>query len=218
VTRAVFFDAAGTLFHLQRSVGWHYREVARRHGADPAEDELNRSFRKAWSVVEAPGDSEGPRADDDRGWWRSLVDRVLDECSGVSKLNREAYFTELWMEFTKPGVWQLYPETLEVLSALRGEVRLGVLSNFDSRLRVILWQLGLAEFFDDIVISSEAGADKPSPRIFAVALERFGIRAEEALHVGDEPEADWNGAAQAGLRVFRLQRPENSLRSVPGLL
>ncbi len=218
MTRAVFFDAAGTLFHLPRGVGWHYREVALRLGVDIAEPELNHAFRRAWKDALPPDENDGARPDDDRGWWRALVGQVLDECGGVPDLDRDEYFAELWPEFTRPGVWELYPETREVLAALHGRVRVGVISNFDSRLRAILTQLGIAEFFDDIVISSEVGADKPSPKIFSVALSRAKVAAEHALHVGDEAEADWHGAERAGLRAFRLQRPENSLRGVLVLL
>ncbi len=218
MTRAVLFDAAGTLFRLSRSVGWHYREVALRHGADLREDGLNRAFRWAWKAAAAPHETDGARPDDDRAWWRALVGRVLDECGSAPGLDCDAYFAELWSEFTRPGVWELFPETLEVLSALRGRVRLVVVSNFDSRLRTILSHLGIAEYFDDIVISSEVGADKPSPKIFSAALARAGAPASEALHVGDDPEADWLGAERAGLRSFRLQRPENSLLGVLDLV
>jgi HAD superfamily hydrolase (TIGR01549 family) len=93
-----------------------------------------------------------------------------------------------------------------------------VISNFDSRLRTILLHLGVTEFFDDIVISSEVGTEKPAARIFSAALVRAGVAASEALHIGDEPEADWLGAERAGLLVFRLRRPENSLRDVLKLL
>ncbi|MEO6786997.1 MAG: HAD-IA family hydrolase [Chthoniobacteraceae bacterium] len=218
MTRAVFFDAAGTLFHLPRGVGWHYRGVALRHGADLDEAELNRAFRRAWKDAAAPHETEGARPDDDRGWWQALVGRTLDECGGAPELNRDAYFSELWSEFTRPGIWELYPETLDVLTALKGRAQLAVISNFDSRLRTILAHLGIAECFDDIVISREIGADKPSPRIFSAALARANVCAADALHVGDEPEADWQGAERSGIRACRLQRPDNSLRGVLELL
>ena len=218
MTRAVFFDAAGTLFRLSRSVGWHYRDVALRHGADLLEDDLNRAFRRAWRSAGAPHETDGARPDDDRGWWRALVGHVLDGCGSAPELDRDEYFSELWSEFTRPGVWELFPETTEVLAALKNRVRLCVVSNFDSRLRTILSHLGVAEFFDGIVISSEIGADKPSAKIFSAALARADVAASEALHIGDDPEADWLGAERAGLRTFRLQRPENSLRGVLELL
>jgi putative hydrolase of the HAD superfamily len=133
------------------------------------------------------------------------------------KLDRDACFADLWSEFTRPGVWELYPETHAVVAKLANRFRLGVLSNFDSRLHTILEHVGLAHFFEHVVVSSEVGAEKPSPRMFAEALDRFDARPEEALHAGDEPEADWRGAAAAGLQVFELRRPENSLRSLESL-
>ncbi|MGC3988901.1 MAG: HAD hydrolase-like protein [Chthoniobacteraceae bacterium] len=53
--------------------------------------------------------------------------------------------------------------------------------------------------------------DKPQPRIFQIALERFGVVAEQALHVGGSPVHDWEGAAAVGMHVFRLHQLENSL-------
>lgn len=218
MTRVIFFDAAGTLFHLPRGVGWHYRDVALRHGADLDEAALNESFRAAWKTMPPLRETRTHRAEDERGWWRELVFKVLDENRAASVPNRESYFDELWTEFTKPGVWALYPETRDVLAELRGRFRLGVISNFDGRLREILALLGIAEFFDGLILSSEVGAEKPSPHIFGEAVRRFGIAPDEALHVGDEREADWRGAASAGLRVFELNRPGNSLRDLPALL
>lgn len=217
MTRVILFDAAGTLFHLPRGVGWHYADVARRHRAELREEELNTAFRSAWKAMPPPMETRAARADD-REWWRALVDRVLDVCGAGGDLNRSAYFDELWDEFAKPGVWELYPETREVLAALAGRFRLGIVSNFDSRLRKILPLLGITEFFDELVISSEVGSQKPSPHIFHEAVRRFGVLPGEAIHVGDEPDADWRGAGDAGLRVFELRRPAGSLRDLVSLL
>jgi putative hydrolase of the HAD superfamily len=58
------------------------------------------------------------------------------------------------------------------------------------------------------------GADKPDPLIFRRGLALAGVEAEEALHVGDDPDRDWKAAGEVGLRVFRLHRPKNSLRDL----
>jgi putative hydrolase of the HAD superfamily len=108
----------------------------------------------------------------------------------------------------------LFPEVVEVLEELHPRYRLSIISNFDGRLRMILELLGISQFFSPIVISSEIGADKPDALIFERALELTGARAGEALHVGDDPVKDWEGAAAAGLAVFKLERPRNSLRDV----
>lgn len=103
----------------------------------------------------------------------------------------------------------------EVIDRLRAAGhRLGVVSNFDRRLHANLRDLGLHDAFEHIVLSSETGADKPHARIFERACRLFGIAPERALHIGDDPVRDWQGAAAAGLRTFRLQRPANDLLTV----
>ena len=213
--RAIFFDAAGTLIGLPRGVAFHYAAVARRNGLEIPEAVMNEAFHMTWREMPAPTVTRVRRPDDDKGWWRRFVMRVIDKCATEpGALNREAFFEDLYAEFAKPGVWDVFPETRAVLARLAGEYQLGIISNFDGRLRLILAELGIAPLFKHIVISSEVGADKPDPWIFQEALRLAGVRASEALHVGDEPNGDWEGAEQAGLHVFKLKRPENSLRSV----
>lgn len=213
--RAIFFDAAGTLIHLPRGVGHHYREVARHHRCDLEADALTVAFRASWKAIPPRHTTRTPRPDDDRGWWRDLVDSVLDRLHvAPSHLDRAAYFAELYDEFTRPGVWELFPEVRDVLQQLSGRHILCVVSNFDSRLRTILAGLGVAQHFRHIVLSSEVGADKPDPHIFQHAIALTGVAAGETLHVGDDPRCDWSGAEAAGLRVFQLQRPHHDLREL----
>ena len=213
--KTIFFDAAGTLFHLPRGVGWHYRDVASRFGCVLDENTLSHAFRTAWKQMPDSPTTRQARPDDDKGWWFTLVGKVLDDCQvSAQQLNRETYFETLYQEFTRPHIWELFPEVQETLSALSRRFRLGLISNFDGRLRPILSDLGILHFFDPLIISSEVGAEKPDPWIFQQALTRAGATAAEALHVGDEPRGDWQGAAAAGLRVFQLDRPKNSLRDL----
>jgi putative hydrolase of the HAD superfamily len=101
---------------------------------------------------------------------------------------------------------------------VRASYPIGIVSNFDGRLRVILQDLGIASYFDHWIISSEVGADKPAPFIYECALEMAGVAPAEALHVGDDPEGDWQAAADVGLHVFPLDRPTNSLRDLLAVL
>lgn len=217
--QVIFFDAAGTLFHLPQGVGFHYREVLSRYGVEREETALEGAFRQVWQEMEPPARSSGPRADDDRGWWREVVERVLERC-GVApgEVDRRLFFDELYAEFVRPAVWRLYPEVKEVLEALAGRFVLGVITNFDGRFRSIADELGLTRYFRHIIISSEAGADKPDPLIFHLALKMAGATAAEVLHVGDDPVCDWQGAERAGLSVFRLDRPRNDLRELLAFL
>lgn len=218
--RVIFFDAAGTLIGLPRGVGHHYCEVARRHGLVIDPRAVTEAFRMTWREMPAPEATRAPRPDDDRGWWREFVCHVLDKCAVPRRgaFDREAYFAELYDEFTQPGVWDLFPEVRATLERLAERFELGIISNFDRRLRVILDELAIAPHFRHVVISSEVGADKPDPWIFEHALRLAGVQPNEALHVGDEPAADWEGAERAGLGVFRLKRPELTLNHLLNVL
>jgi putative hydrolase of the HAD superfamily len=213
--RTIFFDAAGTLIHLPKSVGHHYALVAQRVGLTLDAAALDHAFAASWKKMPTRPAIEGPRDDDDKGWWRELVRRVLDQVApGTGELDRDAFFEAAYSHFAEAGVWELYPDVIEVLESLRPRFQLAVISNFDGRLRMILEQLAISQFFSAVFLSSELGADKPDPEIYRRALKHAAVAPEEALHVGDDPVRDWRGAGEASLSVFRLERPRNSLRDL----
>ena len=219
MTRAIFFDAVGTLFYLTKSVGHHYALVASKVGfkLDPAA--FDRAFFSAWKQMPVRVAIDGPRENDDKDWWRELVDLVLDQVAPVlDEIDRDNFFEVAYEHFAEAGVWELYPEVIDVLEKLRPRFRLAVISNFDGRLRFILEQLGVSKFFSHAFISSEIGADKPDPLIYQRAVKFLGIEPEEVLHVGDDAERDWKGAAAAGLSIFQLDRQKNSLRDLLSIL
>jgi putative hydrolase of the HAD superfamily len=218
VIKAILFDAAGTLFHLTKTVGEHYAYVGCEVGLELDAQKLESAFHAAWQRMPRRPAIDGPRENDDKGWWRELVGHVFDHVApSVSELDRDNFFEVAYEHFAEPGAWELYPEVPEVLEQLRLRFELAVISNFDGRLRFILQHLGISKYFAYVFISSELGADKPDPEIFRRALTLMHLKADEVLHVGDDPERDWKAAAVAGLSVFRLDRPQNSLRDLPKL-
>jgi len=217
--KAIFFDAAGTLFYLPRGVGYHYALVARELGLKWDSAELDRAFHSAWNAMPHREPIDGPREDDDKDWWRQLVDLVIDEVApSMNDLDRDNFFEIAYEHFAEAGVWELYPEVIEVLEKLHPRSQLAVISNFDGRLRIILEQLGISKYFKHVFLSSELGADKPDPEIFRRALRLINLGPYEVLHVGDDPERDWKAAASAGLSIFQLDRKKNSLRDLLSIL
>jgi putative hydrolase of the HAD superfamily len=213
--RAILFDAAGTLFFLTKTVGHHYAYVGREVGLDLDAQELDHAFHTAWKQMPQRPAIDGPRENDDKDWWRELVGRVFDQVApGLNEFDRDNFFEVAYEHFAEPGVWQLYPEVPEALHKLRLRFQLAVISNFDGRLRFILQHLGIAKYFTNVFISSELGADKPDPEIYRRALKLIHLRPDEVLHVGDDAERDWKAAKAAGLSVFQLDRPRNSLRDL----
>lgn len=215
VFKTIFFDAAGTLIYLPQSVGHHYALVGQRVGLDLDSAALDQAFSACWKQMPARPAIDGPREDDDKGWWRELVNRVLDQVAPrTGELDRDAFFEVAYSHFAEAGVWALYPEVTEVLEALHGRFELAVVSNFDGRLRMILEHLGVSKFFSHVFLSSELGADKPDPEIFRRALQLSDASPAETLHVGDDPGRDGEAARSAGLEVFELSRPKNSLHDL----
>lgn len=80
----------------------------------------------------------------------------------------------------------LIAPNIELIGELRTRYRTAVLSNADSTLRDRLRETyGIADLFDDIVCSAEAGMAKPEPGIYALAVRRLGLQAQECVFVDD---------------------------------
>jgi len=213
--KAIFFDAVGTLFYLNRTVGHHYSLVASEVGLGLDADQLDRAFCVAWKQMPRRTAIDGPRPNDDKDWWRQLVNLVLDQVApSLSEFDRDNFFEIAYEHFAEAGVWGLYPEVVDVLEKLQPRFQLAVISNFDGRLRFILENLGISKYFAYAFVSSEIGADKPDPQIFRRAVKIISLKPDEVLHVGDDQERDWKAASEADLSIFRLDRQKNSLHDL----
>jgi putative hydrolase of the HAD superfamily len=209
--KAIFFDAVGTLFYLTKTVGDHYALVGSEVRLRLDAQDLDRAFYIAWKQMPPRAAIDGPRENDDKDWWRQLVELVLDQVApSLSEYDRDNFFEIAYEHFAEAGVWELYPDVPDVLERLQPRFQLAVISNFDGRLRFILEHLRISKFFACLFISSEMGADKPDPEIFRRALKLMSLKPNQVLYVGDDPERDWKAATAAGLSIFRLDRQKNS--------
>lgn len=193
--RAIFFDAGGTLIRPYPSVGAVYASVATQHGIHRTADEMETGFHQAWIAMKRPGLTVSRKE-----WWRELVFRVLGQ-------DNEACFDELFETFARPGVWQVFPDVEDTLREARARGwHVGVLSNWDYRLRKLLDELGLAQHFDSVTISCDVGVEKPNAEIFLAALRAAGVTASHAVLVGDCYEEDQRGAEAVGMDAILLER------------
>ena len=108
------------------------------------------------------------------------------------------------------GVWRLfmYPEVPEALERISRGYDTGLVSNFtdSSFLRISLMKFGLEGYFDSVVVSDAVGWRKPHPRIFVHFLDSLRVEAEEAVYIGDDPDADVRGARDAGITAVLIRR------------
>ena len=212
---ALFFDVGGTLVEVSPSVGHVYADACLRLGATVDPREVQRAFDAAWISLsaEVPAGADRYRLFDggERAWWERISAHAFDLC-GVSPEHRPPV-DDLRAWFARAEAWRVYAEVEEVLDDLsRRGVRMGVISNWDSRLPALLVTLGLADRFEVVVHSAEAGWEKPHREIFMAGLQAMDVPAGRAAHIGDRFEEDYSGATSAGLRAVLLQRDGTSWR------
>ncbi len=199
--KAVTFDVGGTLLKPQPSVGHVYSEVAARHGLSAAPEVLNRKFAAAWRDLDNFSHT--------REEWAGLVDAVfkglVPEPPGVT------FFDELYNRFAERSAWHLFDDVLPAFDDLASKgYQIGVISNWDERLRPLLTGFDLTKYFDAITVSCETAFPKPSPVIFEMACRKLGLAPDQILHVGDSPKHDDSGARSAGFQSLLLMRGEKT--------
>jgi len=212
-SKIIFFDAVGTLFTVKDSVGHIYCQVVADYGVEVDPVILNQSFYQAFSQAPSAAFPEVPLEQVptlERQWWRQIVFKTFNSLGFGGFPGFEDYFQEVYDLFAQPQAWVLYPETLPVLDYLCSHgIPVGIISNFDTRLLAVLDALHLNPYFSSITSSSSVGYAKPSPAIFCRALEKHGIPAHQALHIGDSYSQDFLGAQRSGLQALWLNREGN---------
>jgi len=205
--KAVFFDAADTLFHIKGGVGNQYWCVAKKYGSNSTPDRIEKAFNRAFKSAPPLAFAHVPSEDRkvyEKKWWYEVVRNVFSEAGMFERF--DDYFEELF-EMFRSEAWELFPETKDVLSSLKEKgLTLSVVSNFDTRVYDVCTELGIIDYFNFFVISSEAGFSKPSPEIFELALSKSAITASECIHVGDSLEHDFYGASSVGIKAVLLDK------------
>lgn len=218
--KVVFFDAVGTLIEPRDSVGEIYGRVAREFDfeAEPRilQQNFALSFRRQPPLAFPAGAPEAALVELEKGWWRDLVREVF---AGLGPFPRfEEFFDEVFERFRGREFWRVYDDVAPTLAELkRRGLKLGVISNFDSRLYDVLRACGLDHFFDSVHVSTRAGAAKPDAAIFHAALNYHGIEAGEAWHVGDSLREDVEGATAAGVNAVLLDRDNRFAENAPAI-
>lgn len=222
MTRAVLFDAGHTLLFAYPDLGTIYAETTAQFGVHLEPQAFVASFVPVFkSYVKEYAGQGGASDAQDYTMWREITRRIHAAVEGLGQVEFHPWFEALYTRFGDPDAWRLYDDVSPVLGDLRRRgLKLGIVSNWDTRLRKICAGLGVDRLVDFIVISAEAGVRKPDPRIFEEALRRAQVRAEETIHVGDLPDEDIEGARRAGIRGVLIERqkritPRENLDGIP---
>jgi putative hydrolase of the HAD superfamily len=209
--QVIFLDAVGTLFGVKGSVGAVYSQIAADFGVQIAPESLEQSFLDIFptaSPLAFPNIEPAQISELEYQWWRSLTGAVFNNLGYLERFQDfEAFFRELYHYFATDEPWVVYEDVIPALRLWQIQgIELGIISNFDSRIYPVLAQLGLEYFFRSITISSLAGAAKPSPEIFQIALQKHNCSPAQAWHIGDSKKEDYQGAKSLGIEAFLIKR------------
>jgi putative hydrolase of the HAD superfamily len=198
-TRAVLLDALGTLVHFEPPAPLLRAALRERLGIEVSEEAAAQAIRDEIAYYRAHL-HEGRDAD-------SLADLRRRSADAMRPaLAVDADLTEVLHAALR---FHAYPDAAPALEALRARgLAIVVVSNWDHSLHERLAETGLAPLVDGAIASAELGHAKPDRAIFDRALELAGAAPEEALHAGDSPREDVEGALAAGLRAVLVARGE----------
>jgi putative hydrolase of the HAD superfamily len=206
--KAVLFDLGNTLVYQQ--LYEPFRRILQANGIIKSVEEIEKAFEKGNKDFDAERQVVCP-PHEFYVLWNMTILKYLGITSSAKELAAE--IDRQWFRFSKIYV---YPDTKESLSKLKHMgLKLGVVTgSYEIDIKQILSAAGLEEFFDVCVGADTTGRRKPDPEVFKHALRQLGVKAEEAIFVGDRLEQDCLGAQKVGMNALLLQREDKRVSGV----
>jgi epoxide hydrolase-like predicted phosphatase len=195
--KAVFYDLGGVILRTEY-------QAPREHLAESLNMEYEDLVRLVFESETARKASIGAVTADEH--W-ATVTKKLRRPAQESKAIESEFF----------GGDVLDMELIEFIRSLKSTHTTGLISNAWSDLRSYIQAKKFDDAFHHIIISAEVGVTKPDPKIFNLALEKAGVKAEEALFVDDFIE-NINAAYELGMYTVHFKDPQKAMRQVKQLL
>jgi len=217
---AITFDVGQTLLYPHPTVGTVMSEVISRYGHSvPAAvfDARMGVFDRYYTEQYERDESFWAEEERQHAMWIggfTHVCRAVEIEGDLSEITHACYD-----EFDLASRWQLFEGVQETLAELKGRgYRLGVISNWGAGLEQLLDDIGIGHFFEVVTASAAAGVHKPMPEAFTRTLGALGVAPEHALHVGDHPTADIQGARAVGMDAVLVRLGGNDDPTAEGEL
>ncbi len=109
--------------------------------------------------------------------------------------------------------WTLKYDVKDTFEILKEEGKtISIISNFDSKLKDIIENLGIYDLIDNIHISQDIGYEKPDVEFYKLFFEKYPISIKESVYVGDSYELDFTPATSIGLETFLIDERERFVK------
>lgn len=193
------FDAVGTLIYPDPPVAVAYHDTGKHHGSQLTQDEIKQNFGLAITRHSCPASTSESI---ERERWKLIVADVFADLSNIEPL-----FAQLWDHFARPTSWAVFDDVAETFAKLQSKgIKIAIGSNFDDRLFPIAAALPPLDRVANIFVSSQIGFTKPETQFFRGVENALHLAPHELLMVGDDPQADFNGATTASWHSVLLRR------------
>lgn len=232
--QAVIFDLDDTLLVEVASAEAAFLatcELARaKYGLDP--EEFHRTLRKEaktmwyasperptierisvshWEALWARFEGDDPDMTRLREWAVYYRQKSWELALGVYGIEDAPFATQLSLEFRRQREQRhvLFDDTLPILNALHGRVKLGLMTNGLSCLQhEKIDGSRLAPYFDAMVVAGDIGVAKPDPKVFHALLDQLRVAPEDTVMVGNSVSGDIGGAQAVGMEAILVHRGE----------
>ena len=208
IIKAVFFDFYNTLVRFWPPLDEIQRASCRELGLDVTKPGIRQGYAIADEFM-SDENAQRPLADrshEQRDQFFVEYERLILKGAGLDVSPRLA--GQVWqIAIQVPKDFALFDDVVPALKLLKDRgITLGVISNLRRDMGDLFKGLGLEPYLSFCVTSLEAGAEKPHPPIFLAALDRAQVSAAEAVHVGDQYQADVQGARAVGIMPVLVDR------------
>lgn len=212
--RNYIFDLYGTLVDIRTDetdmkLWQHMSLFYGYHGAPYEAEELHRAYLKSVNTKEKALRQEHAVQYAHEAYPEIPLEEVfreLYEAKGAAADQALVLHTGQMFRAHSTKYIRLYTHAKELLTALKEAGRGVYLLSNAQRIftEYELYYLGIHDLFDGILISSDEGCRKPDERFFRIMLERYGLKAEESLMIGNDMETDVAGARKSGIDSFYI--------------
>ena len=205
--KAIFFDFYNTLVRFWPPLPQIQHAACQNLGISVPAENLARGYAIADLYFNEENHLQplGERTTEDRAKFFARYEQIILDEAGVSVTLRMA--KEIWdMAIAVPKELVEFEDTRPVLAELKGRgYRMAVLTNLRRDMYELTHRLGIQDYLEFTITGGEV-AQKPATAIFEAALKRMAITPEQAMHVGDQPRSDVQGARDAGLYPVLIDR------------
>jgi putative hydrolase of the HAD superfamily len=210
VIEAIFLDWFNTLAHYDPPHYEIHRQACQHFGIEVSPEKIMRGILLAdrYFFDENTRSPVEKRSPEEKAEVYIRYQEIAYTEAGI-KVSRDMLLKimEKVNQLFKGMTFTLFDDVLPTLKTLKERnFLLGMITNLSTDMNPICRELGLEPYLNFVVTSGEVGADKPEPAIFLAALQRAGVNADQAIHVGDQYKLDVVGARGVGINPILIDR------------